>query len=213
MYVPDHFAERRTRVMHALMRSHPLAAIVRGGADGPEADHLPVELDAEAGPFGTLRGHVARANPLAEAADGLGVLAIFQGPQAYVRPGWYATKHETGQVVPTWNYAVVHAYGPIRIVRDAAWLHALVERLTDAHEGGRSAPWRVTDAPAPYVDRMVQGIVGFEIPIARLQGKWKMSQNRLEPDRRGVIAGLGASESAADRAVADAVVAAGRRAD
>jgi transcriptional regulator len=213
MHVPDHFAERRVHVMHALIAAHPLAALVRQGREGLEADHVPVELDPEAGPFGTLRGHVARANPLAECADGLEVLAIFQGPQAYVTPSWYPSKRETGQVVPTWNYAVVHASGALRIVRDAAWLRALVERLTHRHEARQPAPWEVGDAPEPYVERMVKGIVGFEIPIARLQGKWKMSQNRLEHDRRGVLGGLAESESPADRDVAEIMRMAGRRGD
>lgn len=191
MYLPKHFEEPRTEVLHELVRQHPFAALVTRTAAGIEANHLPMEIDREPAPFGTLVGHVARANPVwrETVADGE-ALAIFQGPQAYVSPGWYPTKAETGKVVPTWNYAVVHAYGRLRFIEDRDWLHALVERLTDRHEAGRPDPWQVTDAPAEFFEAMLRGIVGVELRIERLVGKWKLSQNRLPADREGVAAGL-----------------------
>ena len=173
-----------------MVRDRPLATIVRVGANGMDADPVPLLYDAGEGPHGMLRGHVARANPLWRDADGRDVLALFHGPQAYVSPGWYPSKTEHGKVVPTWNYVLVQAHGRLRAVDDAAWLRALVGRLTDTHEAARPAPWAVTDAPADYVDSMLRAIVGIEIVVTRLEGKWKSSQNRAEPDRAGVARGL-----------------------
>ena len=203
MYLPKHFEETRVEVLHGLVRAHPLGALVTLGAGGLEANHIPFEIDSDPAPFGTLRGHVARANPvwreLSQSAD---ALVIFQGPATYVSPSWYPTKQEGGKVVPTWNYAVVHAYGPLRAVDDPAWLRAFVERLTNRHESGRTAPWHVTDAPADYVDKMVTAIVGIELPVTRLLGKWKTSQNRPARDRAGVVAGLEQDGGDAARAMA-----------
>jgi transcriptional regulator len=194
------------------VRAHPLGALVTLGAGGLEANHLPFEIDPDPAPFGTLRGHVARANPVwRELSRGADALAIFQGPATYVSPSWYPSKQEGGKVVPTWNYAVVHAYGPLRAIDDAAWLRAFVERLTDRHESGRTAPWQVSDAPADYVDKMVTAIVGIELPVARLVGKWKVSQNRPAPDRAGVVAGLEQDGGDAARAMAALVRLAGAR--
>ena len=191
MYLPKHFEETRVDVLHGLVRAHPLGALVTLGAGGLEANHIPFEIDSDPAPFGTLRGHVARANPVwRELSRGADALAIFQGAATYVSPSWYPTKQEGGKVVPTWNYAVVHAYGPLRAVDDPAWLRAFVERLTNRHESGRTAPWHVTDAPADYVEKMVTAIVGIELPVTRLLGKWKTSQNRPARDRAGVVAGL-----------------------
>jgi transcriptional regulator len=190
MYLPKHFEQNDPAALAALMRAHPLAALVSVGDDGPTADHVPLEFDAAAGPHGTLRGHVARANPLWRQAAGHAVLAIFRGEEAYVTPSWYPSKASTHQVVPTWNYAVVHAHGPLRVVEDAPWLHALVSRLTDHFETPRATPWAVADAPEPYVQGMLRAIVGIEIPVERLVGKWKLSQNRHEADRHGVLDGL-----------------------
>lgn len=173
-----------------MLRDRPLATIVRSGANGLDADPVPLLYDTNEGTHGTLRGHVARANPLWRDADGRDVLALFHGPQAYVSPGWYPSKAEHGKVVPTWNYVLVQAHGRLRAVDDAAWLRALVGRLTDTHEAARPAPWAVTDAPADYVDSMLRAIVGIEIVVTRLEGKWKSSQNRAEPDRAGVARGL-----------------------
>ncbi len=193
MYLPAHFEQHDPAALAALMREHPLAALVSQSADGITADHLPLEYDARAG---TLRGHVARANPLWQAADGAAVLAIFRGAQAYVTPSWYPGKAVTHKVVPTWNYAVVHAHGTLHAVDDAPWLHALVTRLTQHHEAARAAPWAVDDAPADYVQQMLRAIVGIEIRVTRLVGKWKVSQNRSASDREGVAAGLAADAQA-----------------
>src|SRR5262249_6329081 len=142
-------------------------------------------------PWGTLRGHVARANPVwRETRTDVEALAIFQGPRRYVTPSWYPTMAETEKVVPTFNYLAVHAHGPLRIVDDPAWVRRLVERLTDRYEENRPAPWRVGDAPADFIDQQLRAIVGIEIPITRLQGKWKASQNRPGADREGVVRGL-----------------------
>ena len=202
MYLPKHFEQTDAAALHSLMRAHPLAALVHSGPQGPTADHIPLEFHAGEGPHGTLRGHVARANPLWQQAAGQTVLAIFGGPQAYVTPSWYAAKREHGKVVPTWNYTVVHAHGVLRVVEDAPWLHALVGRLTDQHEAPRAAPWSVDDAPADYVQPMLRAIVGIEIAVERLVGKWKLSQNRNEADRRGVAEGLAAETGADARAMA-----------
>jgi transcriptional regulator len=189
MYRPAHFEQTDPEALATLMREHPLAALVHEAPEGLTADHLPLEYDAGSR---TLRGHVARANPLWREAPGRPVLAIFRGMQAYVSPSWYASKAATHKVVPTWNYAVVHAHGTLHAVDDAPWLHALVTRLTEHHEGARSRPWAVGDAPADYVQQMLRAIVGIEIAVDRLVGKWKLSQNRSEADRAGVAQGLAA---------------------
>lgn len=208
MYVPKHFAETRVAVMHELIRAHPLAAIVTLRAGGLAAEHVPLEIDPDPAPYGTLLGHVARANPMwRELAPETQALAIFQGPQAYVSPSAYATKRETGKVVPTWNYAVVHARCTLRAVEDPAWLRALVERLTRRHESGRDAPWQVADAPPDYVDQMVRAIVGIELEITELTGKWKVSQNRTARDRAGVVESLAREGGDAAAAMARLVAA------
>jgi transcriptional regulator len=195
MYLPKHFEESRVEVMHELIKAHPLGALVTLGSDGLNANHLPIEVDPDPAPFGTLRGHVARANPVwRDRAADVEALVVFQGPATYVTPSWYQTKRETGKVVPTYNYAVVHAYGPLRTIEDAAWLRSLVERLTRRFEAPRAAPWQVTDAPAGYIDAQLRAIVGIEIPITRLLGKWKVSQNRSAADRAGVAEALRAAD-------------------
>ena len=191
MYVPSHFAESRVDVLYDLIRTHPFGALVVLASDGLDANHIPFEIDPEPAPFGTLRGHVARANPVwRDFSTEVDALVLFQGAHAYISPGWYPTKKEHGKVVPTWNYAVVHAHGPLRVIDDREWLRQFVGKLTDRHESARSDPWKVTDAPADFIDTMVSAIVGIEIPIAKLTGKWKVSQNRPEKDRAGVVAGL-----------------------
>lgn len=191
MYVPKANEETRVEVMHALVRAHPLGTwTVFDGAD-LVTNHIPFHLDASRGPVGTLVGHVARANPVWRApATEVRSVIVFQGPQAYVTPSWYPSKREHGKVVPTWNYAVVHARGVPTFTHDRGWLHAHVSRLTDAHEAAEAAPWAVADAPADYVEGMLGAIVGVEIPIEHLVGKWKASQNRPVADRVGVAAGL-----------------------
>ena len=181
MYVPDHFREDRPDVLHDAMQRIGFATLV---TQGLEANHLPMLLQD-----GMLRGHVARANPVWKAGAGE-ALAIFLGPHAYVSPSWYPSKAETGKAVPTWNYLTVHAQGAIRWIQDADWLRAHVGALSAAHETGRENPWAITDAPAGYVDGLLRAIVGFELTIAKLEGKWKLSQNRDEADRAGVREGL-----------------------
>jgi transcriptional regulator len=204
VYLPKHFAEERIEVLHEAIRRTELATLVTMGANGLFATHLPVLLDPSAGPFGTLYGHIARANPQwRDLASDTQALAIFLGPHTYISPRWYATKRETGRVVPTWNYLAVHAYGTVRTFDDPDQLRRHVEQLTDHHEGKRPDPWRVSDAPPDYVDGLLKGIVGLEFPIERIEGKWKMSQNRPEVDSLGTIAGLEAAGQPAARAVAD----------
>ena len=200
MYEVAAFRETRVEVMHALIHAHPLAALVLQSRDGLAANHIPLLIDPQPTPNGTLLGHVARGNPLWLEA-GAEVLAIFQGPQGYVTPAWYPSKQEHGKVVPTWNYAMVHAHGTLVVHDDAQWLHAFVTRLTDSQESLRAQPWAVSDAPADYIATMVKGIVGIEIPIRTFEGKWKMSQNRLPQDKAGVIAGLEAAGNNASAAM------------
>lgn len=206
MYLPKHFEETRVAVLHELIREHPLGALVTLTGNGLDANHLPFEVDPEPAPFGTLRGHVARANPVwRDGSATVDALVIFQGPGIYVSPSWYPTKEETGQVVPTWNYAVVHAHGPLKVIDDRAWLRAFVTKLTDRHEAGKPVPWKVTDAPAQYIDRQLGAIIGLELPIARLVGKWKVSQNRPAQDREGVVEGLSREGIPSGMAMADLV--------
>ena len=207
MYLPKHFEQPDPDAMARLLAAHPLATLAWNSADGLTAEHLPLmwERGAGDGPLGTLRGHVARANPLWREATGAAVLAAFQGPQAYITPSWYPSKAATAKVVPTWNYAVVHARGSLRVTEDAAWLRALVGRLTDVHEASRAHRWQVDDAPADYIEQMLRAIVGIEIEVTRLQGKWKVSQNRSAADRAGVAAGLESLDSDDTRAMAGLV--------
>jgi transcriptional regulator len=193
MYLPRHFEQHDRATLAALMCERPLATLVVATPAGPTADLIPLEYVADAGPHGTLRGHVARANPLWR-HDGAPALAVFTGPEAYVSPGWYASKREHGKVVPTWNYTMVQARGVLRAVDDAPWLRALVGRLTDHHEATQATPWRVDDAPDDYVQQMLRAIVGIEMVLDTLQGKWKVSQNRGSADRDGVAAGLDATQ-------------------
>lgn len=186
------FQESRQDVLHALMREHPFATIVSSAAGALSADHAPLVLhDGPAGAPSVLRGHLARGNPLTrEAAGPIEVLVIFQGPQAYITPSWYASKQAHGKVVPTWNYVVVHARGQLRFINDTQWLLAHLHTLTHTHEGARPEPWAVSDAPSTYVAQQLKGLVGFEIEIASLAGTWKLSQNKGAADRAGVEAGL-----------------------
>ena len=193
MYLPSSFQEDRLDVLHALIRAHPLAVLITHGSGGLQANPVPCHLDAT-GPQGVLRLHLARANPqLDDLRTATECLLVFQGPQAYISPSWYPSKAATGKVVPTWNYATVHAWGPPRVIDDPQWLRRLVGDLTHTHERDRSRPWAVDDAPADYTYAMLRAIVGVEIPIARIEGKWKVSQNRSAPDRQGVIDGLAAA--------------------
>lgn len=207
MYMPKHFDEPRVDVLHALMREQPLATLVTLTALGLEANHMPLLVDPEPGPYGTLRGHVARANPLwRDFNAGIDVLAIFTGPDAYISPSWYPSKQaEGGKVVPTWNYVVAHAKGTLQVHDDPVWLRWHLEQLVATHEARLPVPWKVTDAPAEFIDKMVGAVVGIEIPIRSLQGKWKMSQNRSASDREGVVHGLRATGDAEALDVANLV--------
>ena len=202
MYVPPAFAEDDVAVLHASMRAARLANFVTATAEGLVASPLPLLLDEAEGSHGVLYGHLARANPQWRAAPLGEAMALFMGPDAYVTPSWYATKRETGKVVPTWNYVAVHAYGPVEFFEDAGRLLEVVTRLTNLHEGPRAEPWAVADAPEPFIRAQLRGIVGLRMPITRLEGKRKLSQNRNAADRAGVAAGLAASDRAADRHVA-----------
>ncbi|MBI5900424.1 MAG: FMN-binding negative transcriptional regulator [Rhodocyclales bacterium] len=202
MYLPAHFAEQRPAVLHALMREHPFATLVSSGAQGLAADHLPLRLAFDATGKARLRGHVARANPLWRDAAGSEVLAIFHGPQAYVSPSWYPSKHEHGKAVPTWNYVVVQARGRLATIDDPLRLRALLDDLVDHHESGLPQAWRVADAPPDYIEKMLAAIVGIEIEILALEGKWKVSQNQPAANRAGVVAGLHAQGGEHQNAIA-----------
>lgn len=198
MYIPAHFAETRTEVMHQAMRAHPLATLVTLGVNGLTANHIPLYLDDSQGEWGVLQGHVARANPFwrAEVVDECAArvepLAIFQGPQAYISPSWYATKQESARVVPTWNYIAVHAYGVLRVIDDPDWLLAQLDRLTAHSEAAMKEPWHVSDAPADFTEKLLGAIVGIELAISRLEGKWKVSQNQPGVNQASVVESLSA---------------------
>ncbi len=193
MYQPPHFKETRPDVLHGLIRTHPLGLLISNGEEGPVANAVPFLLDADVAPHGRLRAHLARANPqwrLLADNPASPVLIVFQGADAYVTPSWYETKRETGKVVPTWNYAIVQVRGMVRVVEDGEWIAQQISELTASQEGGRSAPWAVTDAPATYIQSQIKGIIGLEIAITGIEGKWKVSQNRPVADRVGVAEGL-----------------------
>lgn len=194
MYLPSHFEETRSEALHALVRDHPLGTLITQDRRGAlQADAIPFVLDASAGGPGVLSGHVARANPLwRETRDDVDALVVFHGAQGYVSPGWYPSKAVHGKAVPTWNYIVVQARGRLRAIDDRKWLRAFVTRLTERHEARQAKPWHVSDAPADYLEKMLGAIVGIEIALTSLVGKWKTSQNRDAADRAGVVAGLNA---------------------
>jgi transcriptional regulator len=203
MYQPSHFKEEHPDAIRSLIADHPLGTLVTLAASGIEGNHMPFLYDPEPAPLGTLRCHVARANPVwRDFKPEVEALVVFQGPQLYVTPSWYPSKKEHGKVVPTWNYLVVHAYGPVRVRDDSEWLRRFVTRLTDRFEAGRTNPWKVTDAPADFVDSHLKAIVGIEIPVTKILGKWKTSQNRPAADREGVARGLRAQGDAVSTAMA-----------
>ncbi|HEU4723492.1 MAG TPA: FMN-binding negative transcriptional regulator [Gemmatimonadaceae bacterium] len=203
MYNPPSFAEHDVAVMHAFIDAHPLGALVTSSPTGLFATHLPLILDRSREGLGTLQGHIARANPHHErAADGCDALVLFTGADAYVTPSLYPSKTRHGKVVPTWNYVAVHAHGTLRFVTEPTALRRHLERLTARHEAGRARPWSIDDTPDGYVDKLLGAIVGVEVEITRLDGKWKMSQNRPDEDVDGVIEGLGGSPDAREREVA-----------
>lgn len=211
MYIrQDHRFEERD-AQFALIEEHALGAWVVHGADGLVANHIPFLLDRARGPHGTLVGRVARANPVWKALSaGASSLVMFQGPQSYITPNWYPSKAEHGKVVPTWDYAVVHAHGIARAIEDRDWLLDMLGRLTDAQEASQPAPWRVNDAPADYIDKLLRAIVGIEIPIERLEGKLKASQAETVPDRLGTVEGLRGLRRPETDALADFVTQTGK---
>lgn len=204
VYLPQHFAETDTGVMHQLIQNVPLGMLVTLGSDGLAANHVPFVLDARAGGYGRLLGHVARNNAVWWDHDpGRDALVVFQSVEAYVSPNWYATKRETGEVVPTWNYATVHAYGRIVVHDDVKWVRGQAGMLTKQQEASHPHPWKMADAPPAYTTANLEEIVGIEIPIARLVGKFKASQNRRDADRAGAIAGLRGTGDSGDAAMAE----------
>jgi transcriptional regulator len=191
VYLPEHFAETRIEELHRIVREHPLGMLVTHTASGLDANHIPFELDPDRGPFGTLQGHVARANPLwREVPEGAAVLVVFRGAHGYVSPNWYPSKHETHRSVPTWNYEVVHAHGRIRLIDDVKYVAGVVARLTHTNEAGEPHPWKMADAPRDYIEQMLRMIVGVEIEVTSLAGKRKLSQNRDARDFEGVVSAL-----------------------
>ena len=191
MYIPKHFDEPRIEVMQALIRDYPLATLVTLSADGFNANHIPLHWVDDGSPYGSLRGHVARSNPMWVDFDRqTEILAVFQAANAYISPSWYATKQETGKVVPTWNYAAVHAYGAMQVIADAVWIRSQLEAMTVAQEAAFPEPWSVSDAPYDFTETLIGQIVGIEIAITRLSGKWKVSQNQPAANQLGVIQGL-----------------------
>ncbi|WP_137822281.1 FMN-binding negative transcriptional regulator [Pseudomonas sp. D(2018)] len=203
MYVPSSFRQNDLTQLHDQMRATGLAVLTSSGSQGLQASHLPLLLEPGEGEFGTLYGHFARANPhWRDLAEGAETLVVFAGPDAYVTPGWYPAKAEHGKVVPTWNYIAVHAWGQAEVFDDPERLLRLVSRLSDRHEAGRPQPWAVDEAPREYLDSMLRAIVGFALPIRRLEGKWKLGQNRPAADQAGVREGLAASSNPRDRELA-----------
>jgi transcriptional regulator len=207
MYLPAHFEETRADALHRLIEQHPLGALVTSGPNGLDANHVPFEFDPAASPHGTLRAHVARANPLwQEVRPEQDVLVIFQGPTGYISPNWYPSKHEAHRQVPTYNYMVVHAHGRIVVRDDETFLRGLVARLTRKMEAGEPVPWKMGDAPKEFIDQMLSAIVGIEIELTRLVGKAKLGQNKAEADRRGAADGLLRRANDETDALADAML-------
>jgi transcriptional regulator len=191
VYIPKFNQETRLDVMHALIEAQPFATLVTMSGSGIFASHLPMVLERGEGTYGTLRGHLSRANnQWRDLSPSVEALAIFSGDHHYISPNWYPEKTEDGKVVPTWNYAVVHAYGPLRIIEDPAWLLSHLTTLTTQHEARSPEPWQVSDAPADYIASQIKGIVGLEVTLSRIEGKWKVSQNKSEPTRRAIEKGL-----------------------
>ncbi|MDO9105922.1 MAG: FMN-binding negative transcriptional regulator [Methylovulum sp.] len=197
MYIPNHFDEPRLDVMQALMCDYPLATLVTFSAAGLNANHIPLHWVDDGSDYGCLRGHVARANPLwKDSGQNNEALAIFQAENAYISPSWYASKQQTGKVVPTWNYAAVHVYGSLRVIDDTAWIHDQLEAMTTRHEAAFPEPWAVSDAPHDFTDKLIEQIVGIEIGVTRMLGKWKVSQNQPAENQDSVIQGLNKSGKA-----------------
>ena len=207
MYVPKHFAETDPSVLKALIKERPLGAWVNHGCDELIVNHIPFHFDSDAGEYGTLIGHVARANPVWKSLSSTHPsVVIFQGEQAYISPSWYPSKHEDSRTVPTWNYVVAHAHGYPRVVEDRARLLAIVSKMTEIHESNQTVPWNISDAPPEFIDTLLGAIIGIEIPLTKLTGKWKVSQNRTLQDKLGTVAGLQAMGNAEAKGMAQQVI-------
>lgn len=210
VYQPEHFVQSNPEAMRQLIAAAPLATLVTVGPNGISANHIPLLLDSTQGEFGRLIGHVARSNEVWREGNHEGEsLAVFQASDAYISPNWYASKQETHEVVPTWNYAVVHAYGPLIVHDDEKWVRGVVGRLTKTMESSQSAPWKMADAPAGYLKGMLANIVGIEMPVSRMIGKWKVSQNRSEADRSSTVVGLRSTGDPGDAEMAALIEAGG----
>ena len=210
MYLPPAFREDRLEVKHDLIRAYPLGLLITAGSAGLIANPIPFTIYPDEGEYGTLRAHIARGNPQWQELDAVPeCLIVFQGPEDYISPSWYAAKQETHKVVPTWNYATVHVWGKPQLVESTAWLHRQIDDLTRLQEGGRPVPWQVTDAPESFITAQLKGIIGVEVLITRIEGKWKVSQNRPETDRGGVVEGLRA-QGEASKPMADLVAERGK---
>lgn len=206
MYLPTHFAEERPEVIRAFMREQPLGLVIASGKAGLTADPIPFVFDERAGEHGTLLGHVARNNPLWQNHDdGQDVLVVFQGSSAYITPTWYETKRITHEVVPTYNYLMVQVRGSMNIHNDFKWVRRQAGLLTNEMESGRETPWKMGDAPQEYLTGMLSSIVGIEIPVRTMTGKWKLGQNRVEADRLGAIAGLRETDQPQAEVIANAM--------
>lgn len=204
MYVPKHFDVTDVSVMHDLIRKYPLATLVTHSQEGLNANHIPLHLTTSSEPYGTLQGHVSRINPLlTDIIEGSEELVIFHGPNAYISPSWYETKKQAGKVVPTWNYVVVHAYGKIRVIDDCEWLLTQLNNLTDVHEMNFLEPWTVSDAPNEFTEKLLESIIGIEMKITKLIGKWKVSQNQPEHNKQSVINGLNSFDAASHSKMAE----------
>lgn len=206
MYIPPYNTETDLATLQGLIATHPLGAWVTQGAEGLTANHIPFLIDRSRGPFGCLRAHVARANPIwRELIAGQESLVIFQGPQSYITPNWYPTHSSSGQVVPTWNYVLVHARGIAQVHQDPAWILQAISDLSEQQEAGQASPWKVSEAPADYIERLAHAVVGIEIPLDSLIGKYKLSQDEAHADRIGTVKGLSAQQDASSQALADLV--------
>ena len=206
MYVPKYHAESDISILHALIRAQPLGTWVTYSDGDLIANHIPFLIDPSRSVHGTLVGHVARANPVWQSfSKSVNCVVAFQGPQTYITPSWYPSKHAHGKAVPTWNYAVVHAHGMPRAIEDRDWLLQHVNQLTEVHESDQALPWKVSDAPLDFTAKLLESIVGIEIPISKLVGKWKVSQNRPVPDQLGVVAGLIARDDTQSKDMASLV--------
>jgi transcriptional regulator len=206
VYIPAHFEESRVDVLHDFVRKNQFATLVTHGASGINANHIPFVLKTEPAPYGVLNGHVARANAVCQdLASGGEALVIFQGPDAYITPSWYETKKQTGTVVPTWNYIVVHAYGRPKLIEDKDWLLSHLTELTNKNESTLDSPWAVSDAPEEFVAKLMGAIIGIEMVVTRFLGKWKVSQNRSAADMSGVVDGLRTSNTAGAKEMAEVI--------